>query len=66
MDGGNRTVVVYARLPEELQILAKRYQNACRMTTFSQALKSLLETHPAICIMAEEVYDGINRKESGP
>lgn len=50
----HRTLV---SIPPELLYVMKRYQERNRMATFSGAVKTLLETHPAIAEIARELYD---------
>jgi hypothetical protein len=51
------------RLPPELILITKCYQNNRRLSSLNAALKELLETHPAIlAIMARSQYDNGNQQ----
>jgi hypothetical protein len=55
MDSRDRTVI-FARVPRELIMLAKCYQNTSRIPTFSGTIQRLLETHPELVKLAELLY----------
>lgn len=68
MASGDRAVgeAKLVRLPSELWYLIERYQKLRRMTSFTAALKELLETHPAIANILAAMYaetDSTYRKE---
>jgi hypothetical protein len=77
MDGGNgtvspkpknwknTTVTVYLRLPGELKYLIHSYQDACRMQSFNEAARRLLETHPELAKHAAMLYNGSNEHLQG-
>lgn len=54
----NTTVTVYLRLPGELKYLIHSYQDACRMQSFNEAARRLLETHPDLQRHAAMLYTG--------
>lgn len=60
MDGRNRSVnctqQIGLRLPAELILLVRRYQNDRRMTSISDAFRELLETHPRIDTVIKSIY----------
>lgn len=59
MDGRNRVVElqqVGLRLPRELILVIRRYQNDRRLTSISDAFRELLESHPRIDAVIESIY----------
>lgn len=52
MAGRDRALI---RLPEELTLVIKRYQNDRRLPTFNAAVVELLETSPAILAIIREL-----------
>jgi hypothetical protein len=59
---GNRVVIT--RVPEELHYVLNLYQIRYKVNT-SQAVRRLLETHPAIVELSEMLYDVLKPGE-GP
>lgn len=52
-------------IPEELRALVEIYQKRMKITSFNQALRVLVETHPGIDTLANELYAGLNIPETG-
>lgn len=59
-NGNSITQAVTVRLPPELIFLIETHQNACRMRSFSYALQSIVETHPAIVESAARLYAALD------
>lgn len=59
-------VTIYARVPGELKYLIHSYQSACRMTSFNEAIRRLLESHPDLARHAAMLYNqnGITQEGS--
>lgn len=57
MASGDGSIEIRVVLPAELVWLAKRYQRRRRIAVFSGVFKELLETHPALVLMADELYN---------
>jgi hypothetical protein len=43
-------------IPAELRSLVVLYQNRMKITSFNQTIRTLLETHPGIDKLAQEMY----------
>lgn len=56
MDGRNRPII-FIRLPPELKVLLFCYQSASKTVSLNAAVIRLLETHPVLVRMAEELYN---------
>jgi hypothetical protein len=65
MASGNRTpgpraeyetVNTYIKLPRELDFLCSAYAKHMRLTSRSQAIQRLLETHPELVKLANTLY----------
>lgn len=60
---GSISTPTIIRLPPELILITKCYQNARRLTSLNAAIKELLETHPEIlAIVARSQYDNGNQQ----
>src|SRR5579871_6131825 len=67
MARGNWPVVALGvRVPHELFLLLKRYQNDRRMSSINSAVIELLETHPAVARMVADLYAEASNKEVPP
>lgn len=65
MDSGNRAVglqVLYVRLPPELIQLIDMQAKRLHFASRSQAVKYLIETHPAIASVIETIYDATRQQ----
>lgn len=56
MAGRNRAVVTL-RLPEDLILIVKSYQDDRYLPSFNQAFCELIESHPAIVMRIQRLYD---------
>lgn len=73
MGGGNWPVnttngreSIYFKMPSILRVLVERYQNHRCLPSFSSAITELLETHPAIVNVAQQVYNEGSTSEAVP
>jgi hypothetical protein len=53
---GNRTIT----LPQSLIFVVEKYQGSREISSFSAAIKELLETHPALAFVIRDLYDRCN------
>lgn len=58
-------VIVYIRLPAELDWVIRQYQFASRMPSLGYTFQSLLETHPVIVAFAEKLYNETQASPGG-
>jgi hypothetical protein len=65
MAGGNGFVSFPATMPSELLTLIDRYQKRMKITSRNGAVRSLIETHPAIAKMVEDLYDASSPTSGG-
>lgn len=56
MASGNRTIT----LPQSLIFVVEKYQGSREISSFSAAIKELLETHPALAFVIRDLYDRCN------
>lgn len=56
MDCRDGFVMFQAQIPSELKYLVERYQKTVKIHTFSGAIRTLLETHPALDKELRAVY----------
>lgn len=65
MAGGNRALTpVNVYLPTALVLVARKWQNARCLPSFSLAVQQLLESHPDIDRMARELYAGASQQDN--
>lgn len=56
MDGGNGFVNYPLSIPAELRQVILSYQKDMKITSYNQALRTLLESHPEIDKRVRELY----------
>lgn len=60
---GAGKVTLFVNIPPELRFLVDQYRIDMRMPTLSEAIRRLLESHPALTETAERLY---NRSDTSP
>lgn len=60
---GEGKVALFVMVPGELRFLVNRYRIDMRIPTTSEAIRRLLESHPALTETAERLY---NRGDTSP
>lgn len=55
---------INTKVPAELKFLVLLYQRERKLPTFAYAVRSLLETHPALAELAAKLYN--EHKKDGP
>ena len=53
---GRDRIVTWTKLPTGLRYLVECYQSDRQLPTLSEAIRELIETHPAIAERLERVY----------
>ena len=60
MAGRDGFVTFPLTIPVELHYLVESYKNDMKIVSFNQAMRTLVETHSAIALCIQRVYDKAN------